>query len=90
MAVRFWRFGILLATAVLTASISGLHSAARALFDDDPLNEDPETQDASGVKEIDLSDQYDFVENSFLHHGDKTSQRAVNVNTADHVPNSSW
>ena len=42
------------------------------------------------MKEIDLSDQYDFVENSFLHHGDKTNQRAVNINTIDHVPNSSW
>src|SRR4029453_5950666 len=28
--------------------------------------------------------------NSFLHHGDKTNQRAVNINTIDHVPNSSW
>jgi hypothetical protein len=51
---------------VLTAAISGLDGAAPRFFDDDPLREDPETQDASGVKEIDLSDQYDFVENSFF------------------------
>ncbi len=81
---------MLFAAAVLTATISGLDSAAPRFFDDDPLHEDPETQDASGVKEIDLSDQYDFVENSFLKNGDKTNQRAVNINTIDHVPNSSW
>ncbi len=42
------------------------------------------------MKPIDLSDQYDFVENSFLKNGDFTDKRAVNVNTIDHVPNSSW
>ena len=39
---------------------------------------------------IDLSETYDFVENSFLKDGDKTDKRAVNVNTIDEVPDSSW
>jgi hypothetical protein len=63
---------------------------APRFYDDDPLNDDPETQDASGVAPIDLSDQYDFVENSFLGAGDEADQRAVNINTVDHVPNSGW
>ena len=72
---------------VLTTSLDGL---APKFFDDDPIQEDPETLDASAVAPIDLSDPYDFVENSFMDVGDKTSKRAVNVNTVDHVPNSSW
>ena len=90
MALRPWRFGALVCTALLAAAVSTLDGVAPRFYGDDPLREDPETQDASGVKEIDLSEQYDFVENSFFHHGDKANQRAVNVNTVDHVPNSSW
>ena len=37
-----------------------------------------------------ISDQYDLVENSFLGAGDKTERHAVNVNTVDEVPDSSW
>ena len=90
MALRPWRSATLLCAALLAAAVSVTDGVAPRFYSDDPLTEDPETQDASGVQEIDLSDQYDFVENSFLDHGDKTEQRAVNVNTVDHVPNSSW
>ncbi len=90
MALRPWRFSVLLGAALLTAWVSALDGVAPRFYGDDPLREDPETQDASRVKPIDLSDQYDFVETSFLHHGDKTDQRAVNINTIDHVPSSSW
>ena len=76
-----------LAAVLLATSVGGL---APEYFDDDPIHDDPETLDASGVSPIDLSDPYDFVENSFLDVGDKTAKRAVNVNTVDHVPNSSW
>jgi hypothetical protein len=79
--------GIALAAALSAAPVDGV---APRFYDDDPLTDDPETQDASGVKEIDLSEEYDFVENSFLNKGDSTDKRAVNVNTIDHVPNSSW
>ena len=50
-------------------------------FPDDPIAVDPETQDASGLDKRDISDPYDFVENTFLNPGDRTSQRALNVNT---------
>ncbi len=72
----------------------GLQAAAGAqmptYFPDDPLLVDPETQDASAVQPRDLSDPYDFVENTFLKPGDRTPRRAINVNTIDEVPDSSW
>src|SRR5687768_18006380 len=37
-----------------------------------------------------VSDQFDLVENSFLGAGDKADRHAVNVNTVDEVPDSSW
>jgi hypothetical protein len=74
---------------LLTLVIGG-RAAAPRFFDDDPIGRDPETQDASGVQPIETSEQFDFVENSFLNAGDRTARRAVNVNTVDEVPDSSW
>ena len=59
-------------------------------YPDDPILRDPETQNTSGVQEIDISEGYDFLENSFFDSGDHTNKRAVNVNTIDEVPDSSW
>jgi hypothetical protein len=84
------RFALALLTLSAATLAIPLGGATPRFFDDDPLQDDPEVQDASGVKPIDLSDAYDFVENSFFDNADKTDQRAVNVNTIDHVPNSSW
>ena len=64
--------------------------ATPTYYPDDPLLVDPETRDASMVREREISDPYDFVENTFLSPGDHTNQRAMNVNTADEVPDSSW
>src|SRR5919106_942545 len=76
-----------IALALWTA---GGPAADRKFFPDDPIGRDPETQDASGVQEWDVSAQYDLVENSFLGAGDSTELRALNVNTIDQVPDSSW
>ena len=65
-------------------------AAAPKFFGDDPLPRDPETQDASSVQEVEVSDQYDLVESSFKKPGDFTNKRALNVNTVDDVPDSSW
>ena len=73
--------------AVLSA---GVLANGPKFYSDDPIARDPETQDASGVREVALSDLYDFAENSFLGAGEKTDKRAVNVNTIDEVPDSSW
>jgi hypothetical protein len=80
--------GAILFAALWTAAPSG--QEGRRFYPDDPLWQDPETQDAAGVRPIDLSDQYDVVENSFLGAGERVSCRAANVNTLDEVPDSTW
>jgi hypothetical protein len=65
-------------------------AAAPRFYSDDPLTTDPESQDASKVQPLKVSDQYDLVENSFLGAGEELDVRAGNVNTIDEVPDSSW
>ena len=77
--------------AVLTVAAAGAAlGAGQKFYRDDPLWRDPESQDATAVRTVDLSQQYDFVENTFLNAGDRTDKRAVNINTVDEVPDSSW
>jgi hypothetical protein len=75
---------------VVVAFAVSARSVAPRFFADDPINEDPELQDASNAAPVDLSETYDFVQNTFLKDADKTKKRAVNVNTIDEVPDSSW
>jgi hypothetical protein len=79
---------VCLAGAWLVASPG--RAAAPRFYSDDPIWRDPESQDASKVQPLKISDQYDLVENSFLGAGDKTERHAANVNTVDEVPDSSW
>jgi hypothetical protein len=72
----------------LTASAP--HTASPRFYSDDPISRDPETKDASGVQAVDVSGQFDLIENSFLGAGEEIDQRALNVNTIDEVPDSSW
>jgi hypothetical protein len=65
-------------------------TATPKFYPDDPIWRDPETQDASNVQAVDVSAQYDLIENSFLGAGDRTPKRAENVNTVGEVPDSSW
>ena len=65
-------------------------AAAPRFYSDDPISRDPESQDASKVQPLKVSDQYDLVENSFLGAGEHADVRAGNVNTIDEVPDSSW
>ena len=58
---------------------------------DDPLWVDSDMLvDASSVKAQELSQAYDFLENTFALKGDRRDVRAMNVNTLDEVPDSSW
>ncbi len=75
---------------ILLSTVAALTSAGQKFYRDDPLWRDPETQDAAAVKPAPISEQYDFIENTFLDAGDKTPKRAVNINTVDEVPDSSW
>ena len=65
-------------------------TAAPRFYSDDPIWKDPESQDASKVQPLKVSDQFDLVENSFLGAGEKADRHAANVNTVDEVPDSSW
>ncbi|MGB2713336.1 MAG: hypothetical protein WBC51_04095 [Vicinamibacterales bacterium] len=78
-----------LLVGVWTAGSVG-RTASPKFYPDDPIWHDPETQDASNVPEVDVSGQYDLIENSFLGAGDRTPKRAENINTIGEVPDSSW
>ena len=84
--------------ACLVAAITGVGArpADQAtpgprFFPDDPISRDDDRLiDAGGVKELELSESYDFLLNTFAPEGDREQIRAVNVNTVDEVPDSSW
>jgi hypothetical protein len=81
--------------AAASVAVSLLLMSARAagprFYRDDPLAADNDTAfDASGAKSRNLSEGYDFLVNQFGEPGDKQQIRAVNVNTLDEVPDSSW
>ncbi|MCC7123951.1 MAG: hypothetical protein IT178_03825 [Acidobacteria bacterium] len=81
-----------LLAAALTACLA-LPLAAQApptYFPDDPIAVDPETQPATRVAGWEISDPYDFLENTFLKTHEPDHRRAVNINTIDEVPDSSW
>ena len=60
-------------------------------FPDDPIQvDDDRAFDASGAKEIEGSNAYDFAEHTFFKPGDRRDVRAMNVNTIDEVPDSTW
>ncbi len=63
----------------------------RRFYDDDPLGREPETQDASAVRERNIDLFYDLAENLFTRPGDPALDvRARNINSIDEVPDSSW
>ena len=76
--------------------LSGVLAAAQGpalprFLADDPLSQDPETQDASGAKFVDIELAPDLLLNLFTKPGDATPNvRAQNVNTIDEVPDSGW
>jgi hypothetical protein len=74
----------------LWLAVSPARTAAPRFYSDDPIWQDPESQDASKTQPVKVSDQFDLVENSFLGAGEKADIRARNVNTVDEVPDSSW
>src|SRR3990172_2214770 len=60
-------------------------------YDDDPVWQVPDSQNASSVKPWEIDLVYDLAENMFSKPGDPTPNvRAKDINTVDEVPNSSW
>jgi hypothetical protein len=80
-----------------SASQSAAESAAQSgrttptFYADDPiLVDDDRAFDASGAKSLELSEIFDYVHNTWGSPGNRSSIRALNVNTLDEVPDSSW
>jgi hypothetical protein len=66
-------------------------SASPRFYPDDPLwTDDDRAMDASKAGPIEDSNGYDFVVNTLGHPGERQDVRALNVNTVDEVPDSSW
>ena len=88
-AATWW---LLAAGLALAAGIPfGAGAVELKFYPDDPLPQVIDTQDASGVEERELDLFYDTLENSLYWPGDRTPNvRALNVNTIDEVPDSSW
>jgi hypothetical protein len=82
---------LIVAAVVASWSVVGSRAAAPRFFPDDPIQvDDDRALDASKTTPIDGSNAYDFAENTFFAQGDKRDIRALNVNSADEVPDSSW
>lgn len=76
--------------ALLTTAAPGAQPSPK-FFPDDPLEREPETQDASGVQEWEIGLAADLLLNLYTKPGDLTPNvRAQNINTVDEVPDSSW
>lgn len=98
--LAIWRFGDLptwarrswaICVAAVALLASGSHAAMPVFFPDDPIARDNDRAvDAGGAQEIESSDYYDFIENTFFTPGEELRRKAVNVNTIDEVPDSSW
>jgi hypothetical protein len=87
--VRF-RHVALLAALILVPTAASLVSADRKFYADDPIVREPETQDASKVREWEVVLTFDLLQNLFGKPGDPKQMRAANVNTVDEVPDSNW
>jgi hypothetical protein len=83
--------GIMLVPALtLLVSATAKH-VGPTFYPDDPIWSDDDTvRDAAKVVAVDDSGGYDFLVNTFAHAADRTKVRAMNVNTIDEVPDSSW
>ena len=82
--------GLTAALAVLS-TIGALTTDGPRFYPDDPLwIDDDAALDASAVVAVEDANSYDFVVNTFTTPGDRRNVRALNVNTLDEVPDSSW
>ena len=72
-------------------AVGALQAQRPKFLSDDPLQREPETQDASKVQEWEIGLTPDLVLNLFAKPGDLAQNvRAQNINTIDEVPDSSW
>jgi len=88
---RAIRASLVIAAMVAAWTAVSPRAAAPRFFPDDPIQvDDDRALDASKTREIEGSNAYDFAESTFFPKGDTADIRAVNVNSIDEVPDSSW
>lgn len=85
-------FAAATAATLTTIALSvALNSQQPKFFSDDPLQREPESQDASKAQPWEIPLSPDLLTNMFGKPGDPiVGSRARNVNTIDEVPDSSW
>jgi hypothetical protein len=88
---RRWRLcsaGALLAFIAVAGAARG---ASPRFYADDPLwVDDDKALDAAGVGPLEDLNAFDFFSNTFIRPGEKVDVRAMNVNSLDEVPDSTW
>ena len=79
------------AFVVAVAAAGAVRGAGPRFYPDDPLwVDDDKAFDAAGVAPLEDLNAFDFVENTFVKPGEKRDVRAMNVNSLDEVPDSTW
>jgi hypothetical protein len=82
---------IVVGVLVLGLSLPAVRGAGAKFFPDDPIAIDRDKEfDASKAVGSDLPAYFDFLLNTFGSPGERRDVRALNVNTIDEVPDSSW
>ncbi len=81
--------------AVLIVSLgvfaTGVSTQTPRFYKDDPIQREPESQDASKAAPYEQGEMYELTKNLFVTSGyTPTGVRAQNINTIDEVPDSSW
>jgi hypothetical protein len=85
---RITLLGVIVAFIGLCPPVS---TRAPHFYPDDPIAREPESQNASGAQPYEIGLLYEVAHNLFVTPNYKPSgTRALNVNTIDEVPDSSW
>ena len=80
-----------LACCLAAVLVAVPQSASLRFYSDDPRwTDDDRAIDAAKATPIEDTNSYDFILNTFGHPGERRDVRALNVNTVDEVPDSSW
>ena len=76
---------------LLLAATSAFTASSQRFYHDDPILTDNDMAlDASRAVATEDANSYDFVVNTFGKPGERRNVRALNINTIDEVPDSSW
>jgi len=81
---------VIVALGLTLAGAAGAAGPPVRFYPDDPVSVYPEPADASAVAPRKASEVFEYLKNSFGDPGEQANRRALNVNTLDEVPDSSW